>query len=494
MNKKLLLFHAVVFALGMISIRAEKPTRPPNILFILTDDQGYGDLECNGHPFLKTPHMNTLRHESVRFENFHVAPSCSPTRAGLQSGMHEFKCGVTHTKSGLRQQMSHDRTTIGELLKQQGYATALFNKWHLGSPSPDKRGYDLHVQTVSPGPRNTMMYWDPKVVINRKARGDHIKDAFSPDILTNQLLAIMEDQVKNHRDTPFCYFFWMVTPHAPVMAPDKYLTRFKGRMTDEQAAYCAMIENIDDNVGRIMKKIQSLDIEEDTLVILMNDNGGTVGLELYNAGMRGAKTSVWPGGTRAFSYWRWPGTLRPRNEHALTGYVDVFPTLADIAGVDIPESIASELDGHSLYELLKSPRGTFPRDRLLIKHGGRWESGFAEQHKYIQAAVQQGDHLTIRIDHCSCKEGVCARARGVRSGRVDAMVYTSNRKSTQFHWAVTKGWELYNIKEDPACTENLSKTLPDLQKRLTQAYNAWWEGIYPTMIERGGDAPLLGHR
>ncbi len=284
--------------------------------------------------------MDKIREESVRFENFHVAPSCSPTRAGLQTGMHEFKCGVTHTKSGPRQQLSEDRTTIAQLLKAEGYATALFNKWHLAVPTPDKRGYDLYLRTSTPSPRSTMMYWDPTIVVNNKRQGGPVK-GFSPDILTDRAIDVMEDHVQQHPNQPFCYFFWTVTPHAPVMAPDKYKRRFLGKMTEVEAAYCAMVENLDDNVGRLMDTLRRLEIEQDTLVILMNDNGGTEGVELYNAGMRGAKTSVWPGGTRAFSYWRWPGTLQPRTEHALTGYIDVFPTLAEIAGVEIPAEIAS---------------------------------------------------------------------------------------------------------------------------------------------------------
>lgn len=463
----------------------------PNILFILTDDQGYGDLSANGHPYVRTPHMDQIGMESVRLENFQVAPSCSPTRAGLQSGMHEFKGGVTHTKSGPRQQLALDRMTIGELMKTKGYATALFEKWHLWSPFPDRRGYDLYFSMRSPEPRDTMMYWDPMVIINGKAQGDHLKGTFSPDVITDQLLEAMERHVTENEDQPFAYFFWTVTPHGPVMAPEKYLERFRGKMTDTEAAYCAMVENLDDNVGRIMAKLKELGIDENTLVILMNDNGSTEGGQLYNAGMRGLKTSVWPGGTRAFSYWRWPGTLEPRTEGALTGYVDIFPTFAELAGAEIPEAVAAELDGYSLVDLLKSPEGDFPRDRLLITHGARWESGFAEQHKYTQAGVHQGDYLAIRIDTCSCGEGVCVRGRAVRSGKAKSMVYTTNKESTDFHWAVTDGWELYNKREDPGCRDDLSESMPELRSRLSAAYDAWWDDVYPKMMARGGDAPIL---
>ncbi|NIY16078.1 MAG: sulfatase-like hydrolase/transferase, partial [Nitrospinaceae bacterium] len=247
--------------------------------------------------------------------------------------------------------------------------------------------------------------------------------------MTDQLIEIMDRHVTENPDQPFAYFFWTITPHGPVMAPEKYLERFRGKMTDEEAAYCGMVENIDDNVGRIMAKLKELEIDNDTLVILMNDNGSTIGGEIYNAGMRGLKTTAWPGGTRAFSYWRWPGTLKPRAEEALTGYVDVFPTFAELAGAEIPSDLASELDGYSLVDLLKSPDGSFPRDRLLFKHGARWESGFIDEHKYIQAGVHKGDHLAIRIDTCSCGEGVCVRGRAVRSGKAATMVYTSKKET-----------------------------------------------------------------
>ena len=465
----------------------------PNILFILTDDQGYGDLSCNGHPFIKTPHMDKLMQESVRLENFHVAPSCSPTRAGLQSGMHEFKCGVTHTKAGQRQTLGKDRMTIGELLKDNGYSTALFNKWHLGGPQPDKRGFDHYIRTQSPPPRDTMFYWNPAIVVNNKREGEPI-EGFSPDIITDRVMQQMEAHVGKEGDNPFCYFFWTVTPHAPVMAPDKYKERFEGKMTKKEAAYCGMLENLDDNVGRLMDKLRELKIEKDTLVILMNDNGGTVGVELYNGGMRGPKTTVWPGGTRAFSYWHWPGTLEPRTEEALTGYVDVFPTLADIAGAEIPEKVAKDLDGHSMAGLLKSADADFPRDRLLFKHGSRWQSGFAKQHKYIQAAVHKGNHLAIRIDSdCPCKEGVCVRGRAIKSGKVKSMIYTEKTENAKFHWAVTNGWELYNVKEDPECRNNLAPTNPEMFTELTKAYDQWWDEVLPMFMERGGDAPLLGN-
>ena len=474
----------------MCTMSAAADAKPPNILFILTDDQGYGDLSCNGHPFVKTPHMDQIRNESVRLENFHVAPSCSPTRAGLQTGMHEFKSGVTHTKASPRQQLSMDRTTIGEILQDHGYATALFNKWHLGGPSPDKRGYDLYIRTESPPPRSTMFYWDPTLIVNNKPQGDPIK-GFSPDIITDVVLKTMEEHVRKEGNQPFCYFLCTVTPHAPVMAPEKYTKRFQGKMTEKEAAYCGMLENLDDNVGRVMDKLRELEIDENTLVILMNDNGGTVGVELYNGGMRGPKTTVWPGGTRAFSYWRWPGTLAPRTEYALTGYVDVFPTLAAIAGADIPKKIASELDGYNLVNLLQSPEGDFPRDRLLVTHGARWESGFAEEHKYIQAAVHRGDYLAIRIDTCPCKEGVCVRGRAIQSGKAKKLIYTSKKENAYFHWAVTEGWELYNVKDDPACKNNLNKSMPELHQQLIGAYDTWWEDVFPKMMKRGGDAPLL---
>jgi len=490
--KPAILMIGAVYLLGTLTAGiAAEPVKSsaPNILFILTDDQGYADLSCNGHPHLRTPHMDKIRNESVRLENFHVAPSCSPTRAGLQTGMHEFKSGVTHTKPGDRQQLSPERTTIGQLLQKQGYATALFNKWHLGGPSPDKRGYDLYLRTESPPPRATMMYWDPTVFINNKPQGDPIQ-GFSPDILTDQLLKTMTEQVTADNSKPFCYFMWTVTPHTPVMAPGRYKERFVGKMTEQEAAYCGMVENIDDNVGRIMAKLHELGIDKETLVILMNDNGGTVGVELYNAGMRGTKTSVWPGGTRAFSYWRWPGTLKPRTEHALTGYVDVFPTLAEIAGAEIPQDIAAELDGYSLVDLLKSAGGAFPRDRMLFLHGARWESGFAEQHKHIQAAVRQGNHLAIRIDTCPCREGVCARGRAAQKGTIGPAVYTSTKESSAFHWSVTDGWELYDARKDPSCNSSLSVAMPELQQRLTASYEKWWDDVYPEMMKRGGDAPI----
>ena len=335
------------------------------------------------------------------------------------------------------------------------------------------------------------MYWNPILIVNNKRLGEPINGFHLTSSPTKRCgpwksMSMQIDQ--------FLLLLLLVHyTHAPVMAPERYIKRFSGKMTDKEAAYCGMLENLDENIGRLMAKLRELKIEKETLVILMNDNGGTTGGELYNASMRGLKTTVWPGGTRAFSYWYWPGTLEPRTEGTLTGYVDVFPTLADIAGIRLPDEITQELDGHSMKNLLESANAEFPRDRLLFKHGARWQSGYAQRHKYIQAAVHKGNLMAIRIDSdCPCKEGVCVRGRAIKSGKVNSMVYTKKTESAKFHWALTNGWELYNVKQDPACQNNLAETHKPMLNQLSTSYDQWWDQVLPILIEHGGDAPLSG--
>ena len=262
--------------------------RRPNIIFVLTDDQGYGDLSCHGNPILKTPNLDRLHDEGVRFTDFHVSPTCSPTRSALMTGRHEFKNGVTHTILE-RERLTLKATTVAQVLKSAGYTTGIFGKWHLGDEPdhwPDKRGFDemfIHgcggIGQSYPGscgdvPGNT--YFDPTILHNGKFEKTK---GYCTDVFFGQALRWIES-VKGKK--PFFCYLATNAPHAPLQVRPEDEKRYADKVKNPNVAkFFGMIANIDDNVGRLLDKLKEWGIERDTLVIFMNDNGGTAGVSVY---------------------------------------------------------------------------------------------------------------------------------------------------------------------------------------------------------------------
>lgn len=492
MNRKIKALLTLAVGVQMVADGQTTNLSKPNILFILTDDQGYGDLGRHGHPLLKTPNLDRLYDESVRFDQFHVSPSCAPTRAALMTGMHEFRNGITHTITP-REQLSLDAVLLPQLLRQAGYATGLIGKWHLGDSegyAPQNRGFDTAVTAVGGG----AAHWNPVMVRNGKRDAERTK-GFREDIFFDEGMAF----IKSNRDRPFFCYIATHSPHEPLAAPEEFVAPYRGQMTDEEALYLGMVANIDWNVGRILRFLDEQGLDRNTIVIVMNDNGATVGVNLWNAGMRGVKTTVWEGGHRALSLWRFPGRWQPATVNKLTAHLDFLPTLCDLTGTAIPETLKPKLEGFSLRPLLESQEGKWQYDdRFLFNHSARWPSGMAKDHKYTSAGVQQGDYLLIRSHPCGredCKQynSPCEGYRNVEKG-VTRHIYTP--QTAQFHWGVTPRdrWALFNLIEDRACHVDLSEQLPEIAARMAAAYEAWWEDLYPRMIEVGGDDGLPWQR
>ncbi|MGE3780456.1 MAG: arylsulfatase, partial [Pirellulaceae bacterium] len=350
----------------------------PNIIFCLTDDQGYGDVSAHGNPVLRTPTLDRLHAEGVRFTDFHVSPTCSPTRSALMTGRHEFRNGVTHTILE-RERLTLRATTIAQVLKQAGYTTGIFGKWHLGDETeyqPDRRGFDevyIHgaggIGQTYPGscgdaPGNT--YFSPALWHN----GKFVKtDGYCTDVFYAQALRWIES-VRGRQ--PFFAYIPTNAPHSPYTARPEDAALYEGEVPNDQVAnFFGMLHNIDQNIGRLLAKLDEWGIADETLVVFMNDNGGTAGTQVYNAGMRGSKGSAWLGGTRASSFWRWPGRLQPADCSALTAHIDVFPTFAALAGAALSDEVRAQVEGRSLVPLLENP-ATSSDDRLLFTHLGRW--------------------------------------------------------------------------------------------------------------------------
>lgn len=437
---------------------ADLSGRKPNIIFLITDDQGYGDLSCHGNPVLKTPHLDRLHREGVRFRDFNVSPTCAPTRAALLTGRHEFRNGITHTIHE-RERLTPDAVTLAEVLKSAGYTTGIFGKWHLGDQPthlPDKRGFDemfIHgaggIGQSYPGscgdaPGNS--YFDPAILHN----GTFVKTkGYCTDVFFAQATKWIET-VKGKQ--PFYAHIATNAPHAPLNVRPEDEARYAGKVPPQVAKFFGMIANIDDNVGRLLDQLTAWNLERDTLVIFINDNGGTAGVKLYNDGMRGQKGTPWRGGVRACSFWRWPGTLQPADVDAMAAHIDFMPTLMEIAGARPTEKVTAQIEGRSLVPLLTNPAAPWP-DRTLVTHVGRWERG--------QAA--------------GAKLSACA----IRNTRWKLI--SPNMKGEQV-------WQLYDLKSDPAEAHNIASANPDTVKELSAAYDTWWTSVQPQLVNE--DAPI----
>jgi arylsulfatase len=438
----------------------------PNVIVVLTDDQGYGDIACHGNPKIKTPNLDRMHAEGVRFTDFHVSPTCSPTRCSLMTGRHEMKSGVTHTILE-RERMSLKATTIAQVLKAAGYATGIFGKWHLGDEAdhwPDKRGFDemfihgcggigqTYAGSCGDAPGNS--YFSPTILHNGKFEKT---DGYCTDVFFGQAAKWIEE--KRKAGAPFFAYITPNAPHAPLNCPEEYEKKYEGLgLTPQEMKFFGMITNIDDNVGRLLAKLTEWGIEKNTLVIFMNDNGGTAGVKVFNAGMRGGKNSPYNGGTRAASFWRWPGTLKAGADvDALACHRDIFPTLAELAGAKVPDGVAAKLDGRSLLPLLADPGAPWP-DRYIFTHIGRWPRGQAAQSKYAGCSVRGPRYNMVSPG---------------KGGGGDAK------------------WELYDLKADPGETKNIAAEHADVVKAMSAAYDTWWDEVLPCLENEDAVGPAV---
>jgi arylsulfatase len=430
--------------------------RRPNIVLVMPDDVGYGDFGCNGNPLIRTPHVDAFAGQSVRFADFHVSPTCAPTRSALMTGRHEFKSGVTHTIME-RERMSLKATTLAQVLKSAGYTNGIFGKWHLGDEDayqPDRRGFEevfIHGaggigQTYSgscgDAPDNT--YFNPALLHNgtfEKTRG------YCTDLFFGQALKWID--ARRSEEAPFFAYITPNAAHGPLQCPEEYAKRYEGKVPENVAKFYGMIENIDDNFGSLLEKLREWGLERDTLVIFMTDNGGTAGVRIFNAGMHGAKGTAYQGGTRVPSFWRWPAGFAGGTEvEVLTAHLDIFPTLAEIAGAALPDAVRQRVEGRSLMPLLKDPMAEWA-DRYFVTHVGRWAKGQAERSKYAKCSIRDG------------------------------------------HFTLVDNTELYDLEADPGETTNVIDQHPDEVARLRAAYDRWWQEVLPCLENEDAVGPKI---
>jgi arylsulfatase len=467
---------AVAIAISLLWVSHLSAAEPlagkkPNIVFILTDDQGYGDISAHGNPVLKTHNLDKLHAQGVRFTDFHVSPTCAPTRSALLTGRHEFKNGVTHTILE-RERLTPKATTLAQVLKSAGYTTGIFGKWHLGDEPaywPDKRGFDemfIHGcggigQTYAnssggDAPGNT--YFDPAILHNgtfEKTKG------YCTDVFFNQATKWIES-VKGKGEPFYCHIATNA-PHAPLDVRPEDEARYKDKVKQANVAkFFGMVANIDDNVGKLLDKLKEWGIEKDTLVIFMNDNGGTAGVPVFNANMRGQKGSPWLGGTRASSFWRWPGTLTPADCDRLAAHIDFFPTLAELAGAKLTDDVKKQVEGRSLVPLLDNPEAEWA-ERTLFTHVGRWpKNAKVEEYKFANCSVRVPRwHLV----------SVVAKKKDKEPGK--------------------QQWQLFDLSVDPGEQTDVAEKHPEVVKKLTAEYDAWWAALPPHLVNEDAVGPKV---
>jgi arylsulfatase A-like enzyme len=414
-----------------------------------------GDLSCMGNEVVKTPKIDRFHDKAVRFRDFQVSPTCAPTRAAIMSGRAPFKNGVTHTIFQ-RERMALDTYTLPQALQSAGYETGIFGKWHLGDEEdylPGSRGFDEVLIHGAGGIGQTRygdfaaneenLYFDNVLLHN-----DTIVQTkgFCTDLFFQSGLAWIKKQ--HEAKKPYFAYISLNAPHAPLVAPEKYTKRFIDLGYDKgTAGRYGMVENIDDNFGRLLTSLAEWKALDNTLVIFMTDNGAThlsgklngKKLRHFNANLKGGKNSPYEGGTHVPAFWQWKGVLgEDVDVDALTAHIDLYKTFCKLADVKLPATM-QELDGRSLLPLLKDSKANWP-DRELFVHCGRWNPGKRDDFKFKKSAV--------------------------RTER----------------WRFVNNTMLYDISNDPFETTDVAGSHPEVVEKLRISYDKWWASVLPLMV------------
>ena len=415
----------------------------PNIVFVLTDDQGYPDLGCTGNPWIQTPNIDQFSHEAVRMNDFHVAPLCAPTRGALMSGHRPTRNGVWATCWG-RSLLGASEKLLSDYLLNAGYRTGMFGKWHLGDNypyRPQDRGFEHVVAHKGGGVGQTPDFWGNNYFDDTYFRnGEPIKyDGYCTDVWFEQAMRFIRD----NRGQPFFCYIATNAPHSPYLVPEKYARSYRGNPDIVEPEFYGMITNIDENFGRLYRLLLDLDIADDTILIFMTDNGSSGSARLdraghvvrgYNAGMRGMKGSYYDGGHRVPFFIKWKnGGLVNRDVDDLSLHVDFLPTILDLCGIEIDAD--AKLDGVSLAQLMRGER-----DRL----------GY-ERYDFVQ--LRQATEPPRKWSNAIISRD----------------------------WRLVYGSELYDIKKDPGQCNDVSASYPDVVRHLRAQFERYWQEIAPTI-------------
>ena len=432
----------------LVANTATAKAKKPNVILVITDDQGYGDVGAHGNSMIKTPHLDKLHSVSVRLTDFHVDPTCSPTRSALMTGRYSTRTGVWHTIMG-RSIMDGSELTVAEIFEAAGYATGMYGKWHLGDNypcRPQDQGFEETYYHGGGGVGQTPDffgndYFDDTYFRNGKAEK---AEGYCTDVWFREAMAF----IRKNREKPFFAYLSTNAPHGPFLVADSYKKPYLDKgVQGTMAAFYGMITNIDENMGKLMGLLDELKLRENTILIFMTDNGTAAGASRrrgnkkagkawpgFNAGMRGQKGSGYDGGHRVPFFIHWPagGLHGGRDLNTLSAHIDVLPTLEELCGVKHPQDGAPAIDGKSLASLLQGKEPTWP-ERTLFVHSQRIEQ--------------------------------------VKKGR--------NNSVMTKRWRLVNNKELYDITSDPGQAKNLAARHPGVVKDLNKAYDGWWKSLSP---------------
>lgn len=409
-----------------LAAAAEQPAARPNVVIVLTDDQGGGDFSCLGNPVLRTPHLDALHKEAVRLTDFHVAPMCTPTRGQLLTGLDAVRNGATSVTGG-RSFPRPGLATLPQAFAAAGYRTGIFGKWHLGDNYPHRpmdRGFQEAVYhlgwgfTSAPEFANTL--FDGRYFHNGVARQF---SGHCTDFWFDQAMAWMRE--RKAKGEPFLCYLPTNAPHAPHVVAAQYSKPYEGK---GPAAFFGMIAQIDENMGRLDAFLRESGLRDNTLLVFLTDNGATAGAKVFNAGLRGRKTELYEGGHRVPCWVRWPqgGLGQPRDIDLPTQVQDLLPTLLELCGL----RATARFDGTSLAGLLRGTAATLPERMLVVQYS----------------------RATLTKWEC-------------------AVLWNQ--------WRLVHGKELYDVRADRAQQHDVAARHPDVVAALRGHYEKWWAELEP---------------
>jgi len=473
MNHLIKIFFLIIFIYDQ-GFSQEKP----NVVIIITDDQGYGELSIHGNPVLKTPHIDKLAKQSTQFSDFHTSPMCAPTRASLITGMDPARNGCINVSSG-RANLRKELVTMADIFSSNGYETGIFGKWHMGDNypyRPQDRGFKESIWFPSSHISSVPDYWgndyfDDTYIHNGKR--EKFK-GYCTDVFFDNAKKFME-QSKN-QDKPFLAFVSTNTPHWPFFAKPEDIKAVRKAFEKSSIAkkdipsyhgkeglikYLAMIRNIDTNVGQLRKFLDKNRLDKNTIFIFLTDNGSIFGPQYFNAGMRGQKTQFWEGGHRVPLFIHYPnGRFSAKMVDGLTQVQDILPTLVDICNLEVNQFVS--FDGISLADQLKE-NIPVSKDRMLVNAYSRMPGGFEYPSPYGQTLVRKNKSVVL------WKE-----------------------------WRLFENRKLYNLKKDPKQSTDLISKHPEIALKMRSHLDDWWDTVkdianepQPIIIGSDNENPMM---
>ena len=455
MKNHIIVFISVIILIALTGFGYEKAKDMPNVIIVMTDDQGYGELSCHGNPILKTPNLDELAGRSLRFTDYHAAPMCTPTRGQLMTGLDAARNGAINVSSG-RSLLRPEIATMADMFAENGYHTGIFGKWHLGDNypfRPEDRGFHESLWFPSSHIGSVPDFWGNNYFDDTYIRNGRRESftGYCTDIFFDEAMEFMSKSAKAGK--PFLTYIPTNTPHGPLIAREEDIIAMEAAFAESAFSdmekglknslvrYLAMVRNIDTNMGKLIKYLEKEGLIENTILIFTTDNGSTHGPRYFNAGMRGMKTELWEGGHRVPCFISWPegGFSAPREIDGLTQVQDILPTLVDLCQLNI--SASADFDGISLAPVLRGEMEV-PQDRILVINYSRMPIGYNSPSPYSQSILKR-------------------ESGGVLWKR----------------WRLLEDRALYDLASDPLQQTNVIDSYPDITKKMRSHLNDWWEEV-----------------